>query len=86
MVAFTARDEKAHFDVFTIDLSTKQLVRLTENQGNNEHPSWAPNGRALVVSSSRGGLWIVTADGKSQRQVYKGQASTPVWGPRRSAQ
>lgn len=80
-IAFTARDERAHFDVFTIDLKSKQLLRLTENQGNNEHPSWAPNGRALAIASSRGGIFVITADGKTQRQVYKGAASTPVWGP-----
>jgi TolB protein len=81
-IAFTARDEKGRFDIFTVDAPTgKNVVRLTENQGNNEHPSWAPNGRALVVASSRGGLWVITADGKNQRQVFKGGASTPVWGP-----
>lgn len=82
-IAFTARDEKSRFDIFTVDTGSGQLVRLTENQGSNEHPSWAPNGRALVVTSSRGGLWVITADGKQQRQVYKGAASTPVWGPAR---
>jgi TolB protein len=82
-IAFTARDEKAHFDVFTIDVKTKQLTRLTENQGNNEHPTWAPNGRALAMASSRGGIWVTSADGKQQRQVYSGPASTPVWGPAR---
>ena len=80
-LAFTARDEKSHFDTFVIDVNTRQLTRLTENQGNNEHPTWAPNGRALAVASTRGGIWVVTADGKQTRQVYKGAASTPVWGP-----
>ena len=84
-LAFTARDERAAFDVFTIDLKTRQLTRVTENQGNNEHPSWAPNGRALAVASSRGGIWVITADGKQQRQVYKGPASTPTWGPARKS-
>ena len=82
-IAFTARDERGAFDCFTMNLATGELVRLTEGQGSNQHPSWAPNGRALVMASSRGGLWITTADGKVQRQVYKGAADVPVWGPGR---
>jgi TolB protein len=82
-IAFTARDERGAFDCFTVNLATNEVVRLTEGQGSNQHPSWAPNGRALVMASSRGGLWITTADGKVQRQVYKGAADVPVWGPGR---
>lgn len=80
-IAFTARDENNHFDIFLIDVVSGQLTRVTENQGDSQHPSWAPNGRALVVANSRGGIWIITADGKQMRQVYKGAASTPTWGP-----
>ncbi len=80
-IAFTGRDEQAHFDCFLIRVGSGELIRLTEAQGQNQHPSWAPNGRALVVASSRGGLWITTADGKTQKQIYKGSADTPTWGP-----
>lgn len=81
LIAFTARDEKLSYDIFTVNADTEEMVRITENQGSNQHPSWAPNGRALVYESSRGGLWISTADGRTERQVYKGGASAPAWGP-----
>ncbi len=80
-IAFTARDEKANFDCFTIEVGSGQLVRLTEGQGSNEHPTWSPNGRVLAMASSRGGIWLTTADGKVQKQVYKGSVSSPTWGP-----
>lgn len=83
-IAFTARDERSNFDIFTLAVDTGEMVRITENQGSNEHPTWAPTGRAMAfVSPSRGGIWVSTADGKLQRQVYRGGASTPTWGPMR---
>jgi TolB protein len=81
-IAFTARDEKANFDCFTVEVANPaNVVRLTEGQGQNQHPSWAPNGRALAMASSRGGIWLTTADGKVQKQAYAGAADVPTWGP-----
>ena len=74
-------DEKGHFDLFTMDLGSGQLSRLTENQGDFQHASWAPNGRAVVAAGLRSGIYIITADGKTVRQVWKGSASAPSWGP-----
>lgn len=82
-VAFTARDERLNFDIFTIAVDSGELVRITENQGQNEHATWAPTGRALAFSSSRGGIWLSSPDGKVQRQLYRGNATTPTWGPAR---
>lgn len=82
-VAFTARDERLNFDIFTIGVESGEIVRITENQGQNEHATWAPTGRALAFSSSRGGIWLSSPDGKVQRQLYRGNATTPVWGPAR---
>jgi len=81
LIAFSGRDEKGNMDIFTIVAATQDLQRITENQGSNSHPSWAPTGRALVFKSSRGGVYISTADGKTQRPVFRGSAETPSWGP-----
>jgi TolB protein len=81
LIAFTARDEKYNYDIFTINPDTGEMVRITEGHGSNQNPSWAPNGRALAYESSRGGVWISTFDGRTERQVYKGNASSPSWSP-----
>lgn len=81
LIAFSARDETGAYDIFTVNADSKELVRLTENRESNWHPSWAPNGRALAYASSRGGVWVGTADGKVERQVYGGAAEGPSWGP-----
>ncbi len=81
LLAFTARDEAGSYDIFTINVDSGELVRVTEGHGSNQHPSWAPNGRAVVYESSRGGIWVSTADGRTERQVWKGGATAPAWGP-----
>jgi TolB protein len=81
LVAFTARDERGNYDVFTINADTEAYGRITEAHGSNQHPSWAPNGRALAYESSRGGVWVSTADGRTERQVYTGNAAAPHWSP-----
>ncbi len=81
LIAFTARDEKYAYDVFTVNADSGEMNRITEGHGSNQHPTWAPNGRAVAYESSRGGVWLSTADGRTERQVFKGGASAPSWGP-----
>ncbi len=85
LIAFTARDERAVFDLFTINVQTGQVTRITQDQGLNSAPSWAPNGRLLVFTSTRTGkkeLWVTTPDGNSQHQLtHDGGYSSPAWGP-----
>lgn len=81
LIAFTGRDEKGNFDIFTINPASGELGRITENRGSNSHPSWAPNARAITYKSSRGGIFVSTFDGKTERQVYRGSVETPSWGP-----
>jgi TolB protein len=81
LIAFTARDEKYNYDIFTINPDTGEMIRITEGHGSNQNPSWAPNGRALAYESSRGGVWVSTFDGRTERQVYKGNATYASWSP-----
>ncbi len=85
LIAFTARDERAVFDLFTVNVQTGQIARLTQDQGLNSEPSWSPNGRLLIFTSTRSGkheLWVSTPDGNSQHQLtHDGGYSTPAWGP-----
>ena len=59
------------------------IDRLTQDQGDNEDPSWSPDGRYMVFASDREGgkrLWLMTADGQYQRPITRGSGySSPVW-------
>jgi TolB protein len=84
ILAYTTRDQ-GHYDIVTLDLDTGDMVRVTQGQGNNEEPSFSPNGRAIAFASARkegAGIYIANADGSGkQRLVYKGSATSIDWGP-----
>jgi TolB protein len=86
LIVFTARDERAAFDIFTVEVETGKITRLTQDSGNNEEPTWSPNGRLIAFTSTRTGksqLYVMSADGAAQRQMTKGkdEVFTPSWGP-----
>jgi TolB protein len=81
MIAFTGRDERLVFDIFTYDLRTGKIERMTQNQGSNEDPTWSPDCRLIVYSSSRGGLFGMNPQTKLEFQIWKGGARNPSFGP-----
>jgi TolB protein len=84
-VAYASRVAGGVFDVVIHDLLTKETRRITDREGLNESPSWAPNGRHLVFSSTRAGdsqIFTVNRDGSNVRQLtFEGVNATPGWGP-----
>lgn len=80
-IAFTGRDERGVFDIFVYDMKTQKVDRMTQGQGSNSTPDWSPDGRMLVYSSTRGGLFVVNTETRREQNVYKGGAASPSWGP-----
>jgi TolB protein len=73
-------------DIFTINPDGGEPVQLTENQGNNEAPTWSPDGSLIAFSSTREGksrLYVMTAYGTDQRRLLTlpGEQSNPKWSP-----
>jgi TolB protein len=84
VLAYTTRDGN-NFDIVTLNVDTGAMVRITQNEGTNEEPSFSPNGRVLAFSSSRpggAGIYIANADGTGDAlRVYKGKVTSIDWGP-----
>jgi TolB protein len=82
-IAWASRIEGAVFDIVVLDLLTKRIRQLTSRRGLNESPSWAPNGRHLVFSSTRTGdpqIFTINRDGTNLRQLtFEGRNTTPSW-------
>jgi TolB protein len=84
-VAFCGSYE-GKFDIFTMDPDGRNLRKLTDGQGDNEEPSWSPDGRYIAFCSNREGgyhLYIMNANGQNQRRItfMKGQQTSPSWSP-----
>lgn len=85
LIAFTARDERNKFDIFVYHRGDRKITRVTQGKGNNEDPSFSPNGNLIVFISDRSGtkqVWVSTIDGSVQKRVTTGgRYSSPSWGP-----
>lgn len=83
LIAYTTRDGSA-FDIVTLDLDTKKMTRITQNEGSNEEPAFAPNGRVIAFarSGAGSGVYLANADGTGKaKRVWSGTATGVDWGP-----
>jgi len=81
IIAYTTRDG-GHYDIVTLDLDTKAMVRVTQGEGNNEEPAFSPNGRAIAFARAGQGVFIANADGTGKAvKVWSGSATGVDWGP-----
>ncbi len=81
IIAYTTRDG-SNYDIVTMDLTTKTLTRITQQMGNNEEPSFSPNGRAIAFARAGQGVFIANADGSGTPvKVWSGSATGVDWGP-----
>lgn len=79
-VAYAGR-EGSNFDVFAVNVKSGQVKRITQGGGRATDPTYAPDGRLIAFSSSRGGIVLANDDGNNQTTVMKA-GTTPDWGPR----
>ena len=84
LIAYVTRE--GGFQVYTLNLKSNQPRQIT-TQGNNEDPSFSPDGRYLVFSSTRVGkpaLFLADVSGEHQVQLTKsgGDDTSPSWSPR----
>jgi len=86
LLAFSWRRPSGNYDIYIMDVATRQIIELTRDAGRNERPSWAPDGRHLVFESTRGGtrqIWSMLADGSQARQLTStGHNESPNWSER----
>ena len=74
------------FQIFTIPAAGGEPEQLTF-AGSNENPSWSPDGRQILFSSTRDGgrksLYVMYLNGTAQRKLlsFGESAAMPFWGP-----
>jgi len=84
MLAYITRNA-GKFQVATLDLATRQSQIITDSE-KDESPSFAPNGRMVLLATvvgGRGVLSAVSADGRIKQRLTTaaGDVREPAWGP-----
>jgi TolB protein len=83
LLAFSWRRPNGNYDMYVMEVATRQIVQLTRDAARNERPSWAPDGRHIVFESTRSGsrqIWVMLADGTQPRQLTtEGVNESPNW-------
>ncbi len=78
-------DRGANLDLWSLELATGALVRLTDHPADDWDPAFSPDGKALLWSSSRTGgfeVWTARRDGSNPRQITRnGDAENPTATP-----
>jgi TolB protein len=81
--AWTHGFEYGQFNIFIMNVATRQYFQLTHNAGVNENPTWAPDGKHIAFTSRRGRttqVFTMLADGTHIQQLTtQGNNFQPVW-------
>ncbi len=87
-VAMTlTRGHAGNSEIYTMNLKTRRLKRLTYHRAIDTSPSFEPSGKRIVFNSNRGGrpaLYIMDKSGKNVKRLTYGEGNyyAPVWSPR----
>ena len=74
-------------DIYTMDLETRVVERITNHSSIDTSPSFSPDGKFIAFNSDRSGLqqiYVMKSDGSKVKRITfgKGIYGTPVWSPR----
>jgi Tol biopolymer transport system component len=93
-VAFNAGDasDMTTWEIYVLDLDTKQETRLTDNDVIDAHPDWSPDGSKIVFGSFRtaegkaagaADIYVMDANGANLEQLTNTtwEDNDPEWSP-----
>ncbi|MBI3963108.1 MAG: PD40 domain-containing protein, partial [Deinococcus sp.] len=66
--------------------SGAEPIQLTRSPGDDQYPSWSPDGKLIAFESTRSGnsdIWVMAPDGSKLQKLttYPGLDTWPTWSP-----
>lgn len=89
-IAFASNlESSANFHIYVMNADGTNQIRLTSGKRKDESPSWSPDGKKIVFSSSLGDgdynldIYIINADGSGEKRLTDNPARDrhPAWSP-----
>jgi len=78
-------NRSGNFELYVMDLATKELTKLTDNEHNNIQGDWSINNEIVFISNRDGDyeLFVMNADGSNQKQITfnRDKDVLPSWSP-----
>jgi TolB protein len=72
-----------NYDIYVMDIASKNWLQATHEAGINDFPSWSPDTRHIVFQRQIGRrtqIWTMLANGTEQHQLtYSGDNTMPNW-------
>ena len=86
MLALTLSKQDGNLDIYTLELDTQVLTRLTERPSIDTEPAWTPDSKYLLFTSNRAGApqiyRIAAVGGRAERVTFEGNYNArPRLGP-----
>jgi TolB protein len=73
------------YDIYVMDSSGQDVVRLTQRSEEKGHPHYSPDGTRILFESLPAGvdpqIWVMNADGSGPRQLTRHGGVEPNWSP-----
>ena len=77
-----SKDQQGHYDLWMIEAKTQKTRALTQAQGFEGEPTWAPSGDELAyiaVNQNKRQLKVIDKQGSNSRVVVEGKVRGPAW-------
>ena len=85
IVFSSERSGEGHYDIWIVDVATRELRRLTTDPSNEFYPVWSPDGQAVAYVSTRPeapGVYASTLTGEERLLTpSSGELGGPSWSP-----